>query len=390
MSQETHVHIVPAVPPAFNGLSDYCYKLWQHWPQPRPAWCALAPNVPPNAQTAWPQVQIASFELGKAGLLEALEQSQPDRLVLHYVGYAYDRKGVPLWLPGALAQWKRRHQTPLCVMFHELWSRGSPRQSAFWLQPLTKNIVVQLANLADSWITSSQAAASKLIGEAGADPTCGHIVPIGSAIEPQNPVDWERPWPLHSGGKLRLAIFGLPSNRAAALRAHRNLLQLLLEEDRLESVALIGKAGDANEAHAEAELRSHLTSNAALWREYHDLSPADISIVLAQQHAALTHYPPDLLTKSSVYPAFCLHGLVTICDSRWLFGRPAENAQRLGFQVPHLPNEDTQPAATVSALNNATTIRELLAATRETAQNQLSWNSIVGAWLQVTALTASR
>lgn len=223
MTSENHVHIVPAVPPAFNGFFDYCYKLWQHWPQPRPAWCALAPNVPP----------------------------------------------------------------------HELWTRGSPCQSTLWLQPLTKNIVVQLAHLADSWMTSSEVADWKLIGQARADVGCGHIVPIGSAIETQTPVDWEWHCPLNSGGQLRLAIFALPSNRILALRAHRRLLELLIAGNCVESVRMIGKSGDANTSHLERELREQI-SPTALWHEYHDLAPADISPVLAGCHEALSHYSPDL------------------------------------------------------------------------------------------------
>ena len=382
MSQKTLVHIVPAVPPAFNGLSDYCYKLWEHWPQPRPDWTCLAPSVPSTATAAWPQANLVAFELNKAGLLRALDQTQPDALVLHYVGYAYNSKGVPLWLPAALRAWKARNSAPLCVMFHELWARGTPRQSAFWLQPLTRSIVVQLADLADSWITSSEVAAWKLTGQASADAARGRIVPIGSAIEPSVPIDWERRWPLtQDGGKIRLAIFGLPSNRASALRAHRHLLEQLLADDSLESVALIGKAGDAASAQAERELREQIAP-AALWREHHDLSPAELSAVLANQHAALTHYPPDLLTKSSVYPAFCLHGLITICQQAPpLVARPkGDEIARLTFRAPHIAGDDARAADTAKRLRDETFVAPLRAAVREAAHDQLSWSSITRAW----------
>ncbi len=382
------VHIVPTVPPAFNGLSDYCYKLWQHWPAPRPHWHVLALEVPPGARAAWPEAQITPFAPNRRALLEALEQTDSRRIALHYVGYAYHTKGAPLWLPGVLREYKKRRGAQVCVMFHELYAGGTPRQSAFWLQPLTKRIVAQLAELSDSWIVSCEAAAIKLVGEVGADATRGHIVPIGSAIEPVAPTDWERPWPLERGQKLRLAIFGLPANRASALRGHQQLLRALIEADWLEEIALIGKAGDAAETQTLAALRDQIAPDFAGWNPYPDGTPAEISLVLARCHLALTHYPPDLLTKSSVYPAFCLHGLLTICAHRRLLPAPLQGAAPLGqgFEAPHLPADDANATATLRALGDSEAVARLRAATREVARNQLSWQSIADAWARATAL----
>ena len=382
MSSSRIVHIVPAVPPAFNGLSDYCYKLWQHWPQPRPDWTCLAPDVPPAATAAWPQATLLPFDLNKAGLLRALDQTQPDALVLHYVGYAYHSKGVPGWLPAALRAWKARNRAPLCVMFHELWARGTPRQSAFWLQPWMKSIARQLADLSESWITACESSVWEMTTHAGIDAARGHIVPIGSAIEPQAPIDWQRPWPLRErGGKIRLAIFGLPSSRMAVLRAHRRLLELLHAENLLESVALIGKAGDASSAHAETELRAQIAP-AALWRDHHDLAPAELSAVLAEPHAALTHYSPGLLTKSSVYPAYCLHGLVTICQQDPLAAGRSLNGKiaHLGFNAPHIAGDDARAMDTVRQLRDPAFVARLMDSVRSAAHDQLSWSSITRAW----------
>ena len=395
------VHIVPAVPPAFNGLSDYCYKLWEHWPQPRPDWTCLAVQIPDGAGAAWPQARIAPFELSKRGLLLELQRSHADCVVLHYVGYAYHRKGAPLWLPAALRAWKRRSNAPLCVMFHELWAQGSPRQSAFWLQPLTKGVVKQLANLADSWITSSELGAQTLVERAGAEAARGHIVPIGSAIEPVNSIDWARPWPLGTtengttengttengtteNGKIRLAIFGLPSNRLSVLRVHRELIEILVADGSLESVAMIGKAGAPHELQREKEWREQIAL-AAMWRDYHDLAPADLSRVLQNQHAALTHYSPELLTKSSVYPAFCLHGLITICQKTPPLMKRSTDSQNLKFVAPHLASNASCALETQRKLQDQRYIAALREETQAAARHQLSWSSIVEVWKQAVA-----
>ena len=386
MTPRNLVHIVPAVPPAFNGLSDYCYKLWQHWPTPRPDWTCLAAQIPPGAHEAWPQVRIASFELSKRGLLSELQRSHADCVVLHYVGYAYNRKGAPLWLPAALRAWKQRSNSPLCVMFHELWAQGSPRQSAFWLQPLTRGVVRQLANLADSWITSSELAAWTLVERAGAEAAHGHIVPIGSAIEPVNPIAWERSWPLEASdnNKIRLAIFGLPFNRSSVLRVHQALIELLVADDLLESVAMIGKAGTPHELQREKELREQIAP-AALWRDYHDLAPTDISPVLQEQHAALTHYSPELLTKSSVYAAFCLHGLITICQKTPPMMKRPTDSQNLGFVAPHLASNAGCAPETKRKLQDQSYIAALRRETQAAAHHQLSWSRIVEVWKQAVA-----
>ena len=62
-------------------------------------------------------------------------------VVLHFSGYGYQKRGVPLWLVQGLQIWSRRAgRVPLLTIFHELYATGRPWQSAFWLSPLQKQI----------------------------------------------------------------------------------------------------------------------------------------------------------------------------------------------------------------------------------------------------------
>ena len=386
MPTETLVHIVPTVPPAFNGLADYCYKLWEHWPQPRPVWKCLVARVPEGAQAAWPDAEISAFALSKNGLFSALEQAAPSCVVLHYVGYAYQKKGAPIWLPAALRLWKQRSGGRLCVIFHEIHAVGTPRQSAYWLQPLTKRIVTQLADLADSWVTTNEAATVGLVQGLGVSGTRGRVLPVGSVIEPSALVDFERPWPLSNGGKLRVIVFGLPSSRASAMRAHTNILKLACERDLIESIALVGKSGDASQNEAMQQLQEQIAPNrgAEFWQTRADLTPDQISQLFAENHLALSRNLPEHLTKSTIYAAACVHGLITLC-------LPARSEAtpdlKLGqgsapFRAPHLSNADEHPQSALDALQNARAIGELRAQVREVALHRLNWSNITREWAQ--------
>jgi len=121
-------HIVPAVPPEFNGLGDYAGQLWRHWPEPRPEWHVAALRVPAGAAEAWPGVAFHPFRPNAESLLEALLESRADVVALHYVGHGYHPKGVPLWLPKALARWKSATGGRLVTFFHELCATGKPKR----------------------------------------------------------------------------------------------------------------------------------------------------------------------------------------------------------------------------------------------------------------------
>lgn len=385
MFTETLVHIVPTVPPAFNGLADYSYKLWEHWPQPRPAWKCLSADVPAGANEVWPQAQIVPFELSKRGLLDGLERAAPDCVILHYVGYAYHKKGMPLWLPVALRDWKNRSGKRLCVMFHELYALGTPRQSAFWIQPWTKNIVVQLAQIADAWVTSNEDAAARLVHSMGVATARGCMIPVGSNIEPVASVNFEKPWPLASGDKLRIAIFGLPSTRLAALREHRNLLKLLCHNSLVQNISLIGKS----EAMSE-ELRALqdyiARGNAGMWQDFPDLTPAQLSEVLARHDLAFSRNRPQLLTKSGSYAAACVHGLPTICQPSQANVLPFSGLGTIESPVPYLANEDDKPAEVLEFLQDLSAIDRLRQQVKRAALSNLSWAQIVKEWKEITAL----
>ena len=86
-------------------------------------------------------------------LAEALEGQH--RVLLHFVGYGYQKRGCPVWLLRGLKAWKRRQKgARLITMFYELYESGLPWQSSFWTSPLQRGICRELARLSDGLVTN--------------------------------------------------------------------------------------------------------------------------------------------------------------------------------------------------------------------------------------------
>ena len=337
-----HLHIVPSIPPAFNGLGDYCFQLWKHWPSPQPEWHIASAVVPEGANEAWPEVHIRGFEHSSRGLLKTLQQSQAETVVLHYVGYGYERRGAPGWLPKALADWKAMSGGKLVVMFHELYATGPPWKSEFWLCLPQKRIASQLTKLADRWITSCPRYVRVLCEILGAEASRGEMIPVGSNIEPIGPPDQDRSWPPDVGGKIKVAVFGMPLTRLRALTTHKNLLRCLLEKDLVEEILLIGKSDKAGAVADETKQFIHASGMPCLFTEALDLPVEEVSQRLLNCHIGLVQNSFEILYKSTAYSAFATHGVLPII--------PADSESHVGN---FLESDESKPEQTIDCMSKA-------------------------------------
>lgn len=336
------IHIVPSIPPSFNGLGDYCYQLWKHWPSSRPEWHLAVAVVPPGAKEAWPEAHIHSFELSTSGLFETLLKSGAKTAVLHYVGYGYERRGAPAWLPKALADWKAKSGGKLVVMFHELYATGPPWKSEFWFCLPQKRIASRLAKLADRWITSCPRYVRVLCEILGAEASRGEMIPVGSNIEPIQPPDQVRSWPPDAGGKIKVAVFGMPLTRLRALKAHKNLLRSLLERDLVEEVLLVGKSDKAGAFADETKQFIHASGMPSLFTEALDLPVEEVSKRLLNCHIGLVQNSFEILYKSTAYSAFATHGVLPII--------PSDSLSHAGN---FLENDESKSEQTIDSMGKA-------------------------------------
>lgn len=307
-----HIHIVPSIPPAFNGLGDYCYHLWRSWPEPKPEWHLAVVDVPSGAQEAWPESVVHSFELSAEGLLKTLNEAGAEKTILHYVGYGYARRGAPLWLPKALAEWKSTSGGKLVVMFHELYATGPVWKSEFWFCLAQMKVARSLAELADWWITSCPHYVKVLTTRLGADPIRGQMIPVGSNIEAVREPDWDAPWPPSIGEKLRVAVFGNPLTRLRALRKHQGLLRHLAESGDLGEVKLIGRSDSGGQFQTRSDQILATIKPACIVSHHLDLPGGGVSEAMLDCHLGLVENAYGILYKSTAHAAYVVHGLLPI------------------------------------------------------------------------------
>jgi hypothetical protein len=373
------VHIAPQLPPAIDGVGDYCANLWRHWPEPEPDWTFLVTHGARETATAWNEIDVREFERNASSLGASLEQTDCDTVLLHYVGYAYQPKGIPVWLPGALEQWKRHNsKRRLVIMFHEMYARSSPLKSPFWVAPLARRIIRQLVTLSDAWVTSCNRYFRQLTTEFGARPTAGRIIPIGSNIPLRSLL-----FPKWIGNgditpKFRFVVFGLAKTRCWALEKHWRLLRALGQDGMIEYVTLLGKRPVPQDERAWKRYADSAGENIS-WRQRFDLNSADVSHELAAHDFGLLANEPDILTKSGVFAALATHGVIPIvADSRHCA------LPRL-FHHSALLNRDTRDsaAAVLSMLRDAAGLNEMRDGLLTLASSELGWCRIAQTWKNV-------
>ena len=370
-------HIAPQLPPAIDGVGDYCWNLWRHWPASDVRWEFLALHGILKSRPHWPEVEVTAFNDNADSLHRALEAAETQTVVLHYVGYGFQPKGIPVWLPGALRRWRKseagvpRH---LVTMFHEMYARSSPLRSPFWVAPFARGIIRGLVQLSDAWITSCDRYFHQLTSEFGASVESGRIIPIGSNI----PVVAGRSANnVLENRKLKFVSFGLARTRLWALERHWKLLRELNNAGLLECVTLLGKKSEAEDTRAEESFVQRIGAGVN-WRRRFDLPAEEISHELVQHDLGLVANEPDILTKSGVFAALANHGVVPVISST------SDVALPKWMQHAVLANDDDRSIPRISQTVRSTeTLETLRKRLLVTAAEKLSWPRIAQSWLEV-------
>jgi hypothetical protein len=182
------IQIVPRLPPAIDGVGDYAFLLAKqlrtaHGIQTRfivcdPNW---KPEVRPPISGLRSPVLLDGFpvyqlkERTAKELLRVLNQpTMPPTVLLQYVGYGYQTKGCPIWLPRSLRAWRNQSsvirgsvvtsrasdfQSPtsprLVTMFHELYASGPPWRLVFYHGLIQRWIVRKIHQMSSFSLTST-------------------------------------------------------------------------------------------------------------------------------------------------------------------------------------------------------------------------------------------
>lgn len=288
MTDAVVVQIVPELPPTIGGVTGYAEALAG----------ALAAQAGVESRFVSPVSGGLERELAGAGTL-----------LLHYANYGYERRGCPAELVAGLEAWKgggagRR----LVTVFHEVYASGPPWRSSFWLSPRQRRLASRLATSSDALLTTLGLYAGLLARLApGVRVT---VAPVFSTVgEPAGDEVGTRPpvMAVFGGAGARGRAYGeaLPE-LAAACRA-------LAVEEILDIGPNIGPDADAPALVAGLPVRRLGT-----------LPAAEVSRQLLAARAGFLAYPPGFLAKSTIFAAYCAHGLAPVCAWKGRGGGTAE------------------------------------------------------------------
>ncbi len=292
--------VVPKLPPAIDGIGDYALNLAR---QLRKKF-GMETHFVVGDPTWEGGREIEGFPVNTipmhspSAVLSALLDDRSSPVLLHYVGYGYALRGCPFWLVDGLQRWRTTSANRLLVtMFHEVYAYGRPPwTSSFWLSPLQRHLAARLARSSDRCVTSRQGYAKLLYQLSHGKHTQIPTLPVFSGIgEP------DRVLPL-TARQRRIVVFGSPSNR---LRVYRESLPELERTCQLLGIQEIWDIGSSTGLALS-------TVNGVPVVELRQQSAAEISAILSNSVAGFFNYNPEYLAKSTVFAAYCAHGLLAV------------------------------------------------------------------------------
>jgi hypothetical protein len=289
--------IVPRVSDSPDGVTDYAFNLANALWANHGLRTVFAPAEPSQAS------RKGEFEI--ASIADAdTPPAKPAHVILHYVNYGYQKRGLPFWLVPILCRVRKTFGARLVVIFHELFATGPPWKSEFWLQPLQKKIARDVARLSNARLVSSESMRQMLEGFVSGLDTVVHPVPSAFG-EPV--IDSAQ---LQARDNHRWIICGGTELIERSLRSFRRIIGAIPASIAPRSLVVLG--GMEN-----SRVRPLLQTLASIQCEYYPaVSPETASQILSTCAFAWLDYfttrtaDPDLLLKSSSFANVCAHAVV--------------------------------------------------------------------------------
>ncbi|HEX6902206.1 MAG TPA: glycosyltransferase family 1 protein [Thermoanaerobaculia bacterium] len=269
------VQVVPRLPPPFEGVGTYA--------------SALAGTLAERGIET--RFVTGDGKRTPEALLENLQGCET--ALLHYAGYGYQSRGCPLWLVRGLERWRTPGRR-LVTFFHEVWATGPPWRSSFWLFPAQRRLAARLARLSAALGTSLE-----IYGELLRHWRDGRemaVMPVFSTVG--EPVD---PPPLAERAR-RIVVFGGAGVRRRTWGRHLPDLSKAVRDLGAEAVCDVGPPVETPAAVAGVPVRGLGV-----------LPPEEVSALLLGSAAGFLAYPPAFLPKSTIFAAYCAHGVLPVC-----------------------------------------------------------------------------
>lgn len=305
MSDGSVLQIVPQLPGTLDGVSDYALNL------------ARALSARHDRRTVFVVARktsaeaIDGFEVIsglRAGRVARSLAQRCDHVVLHYVNYGYQMRGVPFSLRRFARELREQIRGRWVTTFHEIYASGPPWKSEFWLRPFQVKIARALIDLSDLCFVSN-AAVEKEIYLHDARKQVRRAPVMSNFGEPEL-TDFS------GGSPKRWAICGGTASIERSLFSFEQIHRLIPEPFFPNHLHVIG--GHETES-IRALIERVADGTPGLSCHYHpDIAVNEASVLLAQCSFAWLDYFgkgkmwPGMVLKSSVFAACGAHGIVPI------------------------------------------------------------------------------
>lgn len=354
------IQLVPHLPPPDEGVGHYALALSAQLRERLGIAARFVVGDP-----AWPGAveqpgggSAVKVPARRAEALPALLGGSA--VLLHYAGYGYQPRGCPAWLVEGLLQWQQSGDgggdggRRLITIFHEVYASGPPWRSSFWTSPRQRRLAADLARRSESIVTSLDLYSRMLRPWAGGRAVT--VLPVFSTVGEPAAV------PPFAERAPRLAVFGGAGVRGRAYRRFLPALTAACAALGIEEVVDVG-------SQIGSRIAQPLESVGGIpVRRLGVLPPEEVSSLLLGSRAGFVAYPPAFLPKSTIFAAYCAHGVLPVCA--WHRGAGRETEPGL-FWDPASPLPENPGAIAEAARSwymdhslprQAATWRELLAA----------------------------
>lgn len=334
------LQIVPNIPGGVDGVGDYALTLASKL-QDASGYTTVFATPRLSSVTT-----VRGFEVRPFDDLAAL--SYADRVILHYVNYGYQKRGVPFGLVSSLRRLRKQHRGKLLTVFHELYGSGPPSGSAFWLQPLQIHLARSVGRLSDECIVSNENFSAELHRLVPTAQIRLHPTPSGleepsltkDQIAGRDPHQW--------------AIVGGTVLTERSVRSFARAFQSIPQSITPQTLFVLGGNENAttrsllNNLKLKSDYRPRIASQDAseilrtcsyMWLDYFHRSDVQTSIAL----------------KSSAFAAACAHAVIPVFPHR---GTPMSIK---GDQLPgpffvdsteaNAPSADDRPSVATNIYN---------------------------------------
>ena len=295
------LQIVPRSPGPPDGVGDYALIV------ARKLATEYARETVFAAHQFIPAATAGNFEIVPlASIPKDLLRREWDHVILHFVSYGYQKRGVPFALLSILRELRANCRGRWLTIFHELYASGPPWKSEFWLRPFQIQIAKSISRMSDACIVSSEASRAEL----------GRLTPDTEVFV--HPVISNFGEPVLAPGQIanrdphRWVICGGTALVERSVRSLRKILKQIPDLSSPRELFVLG--GNDNPV-----TRSLLVDLANIRANYQPrISAAEASQILSTASFAWLDYfhrpevPTDVALKSTAFLAACAHGVIPI------------------------------------------------------------------------------